>query len=286
MKLSIALSPTKSTFAPLLFSGDMIRGIRRVATIGYSGIELNIRDTSDQPLDEIIKTARDCNMDIVALGTGQSYLRDGLYILSPDKKLRECLVDRLKAHIDFGARTGAKLILGGVFGKLEGNVNEREGEISGALDVVRRLAEYAAGSAVEIVIEPINRYETNFLNTIEQALAFISKVGVSGIKVLPDTFHMNIEEADPWASLDAAGAMIGHIHVADSNRMSPGRGHVDFQGLFRTLTSITYTGYLSGEFLPLPDDETAATYAINYLGRIAEANLEASPLLSDFQENN
>lgn len=269
MKLSIALAPTKSVFAPLLYSGDLLFGIKRAAALGYDGVELNIRDTSDQPLDEIIKAAKEHALDITALGTGQSYLRDGLSILSPDKTVRDRLIERLRLHIDFGARTGAKLILGGVFGKLEGNADDRKKEYDGARETVHSLAEYAQRCAVEIVIEPINRYETNFLNTIDQALAFISNVGCTGVKVLPDTFHMNIEEQDPWMALISAGAMVGHVHVADSNRMSPGSGHVDFPGLFTALRSINYSGYISGEFLPLPDDETAASRNIEYLRKIS-----------------
>ncbi len=276
MRLSIALSPVKSSFAPLLFSGDILKGMSRAAAFGYEGVELNIRDVSQEPLDDIIRHARREHLDIVALGTGQSYLTDGLSILSPDPDVRNRLMSRLHAHIDFGSRTGAKLILGGVFGKLEGDSSQRESERCEALNVVGAIAEYAAHAGVGIVIEPINRYETNFLNTIEQTLTFISKLGCSGVKVLPDTFHMNIEEADPWAAVAQAGEMVGHVHVADSNRMSPGSGHIDFAGLVRMLESIQYHGYLSGEFLPLPDDETAARDNIRRMQRIMECKVEES----------
>ncbi len=269
MKLSIALSPAKSNFAPLLYSGDIMKGIGRAAALGYDGVELNIRDVrQDVPLDRIIDLARSLNLDIVALGTGQSYIVDGLSILSPAPELRERLLERLKAHIDFGARAGAKLILGGVFGKLVGDESQREMEVDRALDMVRTLAEYAARFGVEIVIEPINRYETNFLNTVDQAIAFISRAGCTGIKVLPDTFHMNIEEADPFAAVARAAEMVGHFHLADSNRMSPGEGHVDFPAMLKVLKSIQYGGYVSGEFLPLPDDETAASSNIRYMREI------------------
>ncbi len=272
MRLSIALSPVKSVFSPLLFSGDLQNGMRRAAALGYDGVELNIRDVRREPLDEIIDLTGRLHLDIVALGTGQSYLVDGMSILSPDAKVRERLFDRLKAHIDFGARTGAKLILGGVFGKFDGDEALRKLELNGALALVGRLAAYASRSGVEIVIEPINRYETNFLNTIEQVLSFISMVGSVGIKVLPDAFHMNIEEVDPAAALTRASGMIGHFHLADSNRKSPGSGHIHFPGLLAALESINYRGYLSGEFLPLPDDETAAFDNISHIRTILGNN--------------
>lgn len=268
MRLSIALSPVKSSFAPLLYSGDLLKGMDRAAALGYEGVELNIRDVGREPLDDIIRHAKRAKLDIVALGTGQSYLTDGWSILSPDPETRKNLLSRLRAHIDFGARAGAKLILGGVFGKLAGDESQRESERYGALEMVRALAEYASKAGVEIVIEPINRYETNFLNTIGQALAFISETGCGGIKVLPDTFHMNIEEADPFGAVARAAGMVGHVHVADSNRMSPGCGHIEFANFFEVLDSIRYCGYVSGEFLPLPDDETAASCNIDYISDI------------------
>ena len=268
MRLSVALSPVKSSFAPLLYSGNIMNGINRAAALGYEGVELNIRDVNQEPLDTIIDCSKRANIEIVALGTGQSYLTDGLSILSPDPQVRDRLVLRLQSHINFAARIGAKLILGGVFGKLVGDDAQREAEKYEALKVVSKLAEYAAGSGVEIVIEPINRYETNFLNTIEQTLAFIAKLGRSGIKVLPDTFHMNIEEASPLTAVTLAAGMIGHVHVADSNRMSPGSGHIDFPSLIRVLKAIKYCGYISGEFLPFPDDETAASSNIRHMRAI------------------
>lgn len=270
MKLSIALSPTRAVFAPLLFAGNLAQGIRRAAALGYDGIELNIRDTATESLDEISAAGEESGLEIVALGTGQSYLVDGLSILSPDSAIRDKLVERLKGHIAFASHVGAKVVLGGVFGKLDGDAAQRKAEYSGAIDVVRRLADHAAPVGVEIVIEPINRYETNFLNTIDQALAFITDADRTGLRVLPDTFHMNIEEINISAALERAGKMIGHFHLADSNRMSPGSGHIDFRAVLDTLFSLQYTGYVSGEFLPLPDDEKAAANNIRYIRKILE----------------
>lgn len=265
MKLSIALSPRKSVFAPLLFTGDLMLGIRKAAELGYQGVEINLRDVDAEAVDEIVASTAARGLSIVALGTGQSYLVDGLSVISPDAAVREALVARLKRHIEFAARVGAQITMGGVFGAFAGDQASRKAQYEGAVDVMRRLADHARREGVVIAVEPINRYETNFLNTVDQAIAFLGDVGAAGIGLLLDSFHMNIEESDIGAAIAKAGTLVSHVHLADSNRLPPGMGHFDFPAMLSALHGIGYSGFLSGEFLPLPDDERAAASNIAYL---------------------
>jgi sugar phosphate isomerase/epimerase len=268
VKFSIALSPVKSVFSPLLYSGDLMRGVIRAAEIGYDGVELNIRDVTSEKLDDFVSITKSYHLSIVALGTGQSYLTDGWSILSKDSSIRNKLFNRLKSHTDFCSKTGAKLILGGVFGKLEGNDEEKEKQKENAAEFVGELARYASKNGVDLLLEPINRYETNFLNTIDQALQFIKILDCLNVYVLPDTFHMNIEEEDPSSAIKKAGEKIKHFHVADSNRFAAGSGHIDFREVLKALESIKYDGFASGEFVPLPDDDTAASNHLLYLKKV------------------
>jgi sugar phosphate isomerase/epimerase len=130
------------------------------------------------------------------------------------------------------------------------------------VDAVHSYGEYALEQGVSLVIEPINRYETNYINTIQDALQFISDVDLDNFGVLPDTFHMNIEEASLAESLRAAGDRVHHVQFTDSNRLAAGRGHIDFRTLAAVLRDSGYSGYLSTETLPLPDSRTAARQAI------------------------
>jgi len=82
---------------------------------------------------------------------------------------------------------------------------------------------------------------------------------------LIDTYHMNIEEASMEKAIEQAGQLLGHVHLVDSNRCAPGMGHIQFQPILETLMKIGYSGYLSGEFLPLPDDETAARTFLTHI---------------------
>ena len=111
--------------------------------------------------------------------------------------------------------------------------------------VVKHLKEITSRAkelGVSIGVEPLNRYETDFLNTCEQALELIEEVGSPQLKILLDTFHMNIEEKNLPASILKAGKHLGHIHACGSDRGRPGNDHIDWVGIFQALKQINYTG--------------------------------------------
>lgn len=98
-----------------------------------------------------------------------------------------------------------------------------------------------------LLLEPLNRYETYFLNRVGQALEIAEAVKHPRVKVLADLFHMNIEETSPSDPIRAAGSYLGHVHIADNNRLQPGLGFIDFRPAFAALRAIGYEGYVSIE---------------------------------------
>jgi sugar phosphate isomerase/epimerase len=126
----------------------------------------------------------------------------------------------------------------------------------------------ARPQGVRLALEPINRYETTLINTAQQGLELIQRVGADNFGLLLDTFHMNIEEAQIESSIRLCGSHLFHFHVADSNRAAPGGGHLDFPSILGALGSTGYMGWVSGEFLPRPDAETAAREGITFLRKI------------------
>ena len=93
-----------------------------------------------------------------------------------------------------------------------------------------------------ICVEPLNRFETDFINTVDQALELIDDVGSPALKLLLDTFHMNIEEKDIGAAIRRAGDCVGHIHASATDRGTPGNDHLDWVGLARALRGVRYDG--------------------------------------------
>ncbi len=115
------------------------------------------------------------------------------------------------------------------------------------LEGLTLLGEYAAREGVMVLLEPLNRYEDHMLHTLAEAVDLCAALGLPSVKVMADFFHMNIEEADIGTALRQAGPYIAHVHLADSNRQQPGRGHTDFRAGFAALKEIEFTGHMALE---------------------------------------
>ena len=113
-----------------------------------------------------------------------------------------------------------------------------------------------------LIYEPLNRYETNLLNTLDDTVSFLQKLDTDHVKLLADLFHMNIEETDLAESIRRAGSHIGHIHFVDSNRQAAGFGHTDFGAVATAIQQIGFDGYVSAEALPVPSSDAAAEQTI------------------------
>ena len=115
------------------------------------------------------------------------------------------------------------------------------------LDALGQLGEYAASLGVLVFLEPLNRYEDHMVNRLADAVSLIDEIGLDSVRIGADTYHMSIEEADPAASLLAAGPYIGHVQASDSNRLEPGAGHIDWPLFGATISAIGYDGPIAIE---------------------------------------
>ena len=263
-KTSMAITPAAAKFAPLLFAGDWRAGLQAAAEFGYDAVEVSLRDPREQVVGDLFDALEDSGLGLSAIATGQSYYNDGLSPTSSDPSVQAELLERMRHFVEYASRWGAFIIIGGVRGTLEGTQGERAVQRRNAIEAIRSYADHAEAAGVQLVIEPINRYETNFLNTVAETLSFIGEVGADNLGVLADTFHMNIEEASLSDALETAGKRLFYLHLPDSNRLAAGQGHIDFHHLAAVLRRIGYVGYLGAEILPLPDSRTAARLAMDF----------------------
>jgi len=118
-------------------------------------------------------------------------------------------------------------------------------------EVIHQAGEYAASKDVYLAVEAINRYETNFLNTMQQATEFVQQVDHPHVRTMADTYHLNIEEADPVESVRKYGYALQNLHLADSNRHAPGTGHFDFKAVADALQEAGFDKYCSFEVFGL-----------------------------------
>lgn len=250
--------------APFVCEGDFMDGIRRAAALGYTGVELHATDPCSLDGEAIGKALNETGLALCALGTGRAYVNEHLSISDPDDTVRAAAVARLKDFINVASSLHSMVIIG----CMRGNVNSAD-EIPAALE---RLGEsmltldaYALDKDVTIVFEPINRYENNFLCNVGEICDFIHRYDLKATRVLLDTFHMNIEEADPEQTIRDHCADIAYVHIADSNRLYPGGGHTNFPHLLQVLEECGYRGAYSAECLPLPTKEEAQVRWLDYM---------------------
>jgi sugar phosphate isomerase/epimerase len=264
MKLSIVLSTHAAQFQAVAFKGDFEANVARIASYGYDGVELAIRDPKLVDVDELDGVVKKHGLEVPAIGTGQAWGEEGLSFTSDDPGVRRSAIERVKSHVPLAKHFGSSIILGLIRGVTPPGQSHEQSMVY-LVEALQECSAVAATEGVRFALEPLNRYETDLIHTVGEGLDLIQRVGAENFGLLPDTFHMNIEEPSIEASIRACGDRIFHFHVADSNRWHPGAGHLDFASILATLRETGYSGYVSGEFMPAPDAKTGAQRAIEYL---------------------
>jgi len=259
MNLSIVLSTQPASFSALAYKGEIGENFSKIKSLGYDGCELAVRNPDLLDPDYISSLISSNSLPVPALGTGQAYGEEGLSFTHKDESIRTMAKERIKAHIKLAEKLDALVIIGLVRGTVEkgGSANDAEEHLISALKECAQ-----ENSKIKLAIEPINRYETNLINTVESGLDLLNKVGMENVGLLLDTFHMNIEEPSISESIIKTDDRIFHFHVADSNRWYPGAGHVDFRKVYEDLEKVNYKGYVSAEIMPFPTSDVAAEKAI------------------------
>lgn len=259
MKLSIVLSTQPASFSALAYQGNLKRNIASIARLGYDGVELAVRDPTLLDIPALESALTESDLPVPAIGTGQAYGEEGLSLTSSDEAIRRGAIERIKSHARLAAELGAIVIIGLVRGKTKEGMSQHD-TLDRLVESLRECARF--DTTVKFAIEPINRYETDLINTVSSGLEFVNKIGLDNVGLLLDTFHMNIEEPDITASIRQARDRLFHFHIADSNRWYPGAGHIDFREILQTLDHVGYSGFASAEIMPLPDPDTAAEKTI------------------------
>ena len=256
IKLSATLAAELNPSSPVIMAGDPAERISLTDRLGYDAIELHWADPAHIPFAKIAAACKDRQMGISAFATGRAYVQEGLSLIHEDGDNRAAAIKRLKDFVDAASPYEATVIIGCIRGNLPSEA-ARQPSLERLAHSTQIIAEYAQTRNVGIVFEAINRFENNYLNTAQETAAFIRENNLPNTKILLDTFHMNIEDADMSKAILDCGDLVGYIHIADSNRHYAGAGHIDLKEIIKSLKTVNYHGYISAECLPLPDSETA-----------------------------
>lgn len=253
--------------------------IENIKDWGFDGVELPMFDPNCSPW-----TALKDHLDSLGMGSSTvCILPDESSLILDDAKAQQVALDHVKASIDSSAALGADSIVGPMFhpvGNLIGrgpNDDERKRYAENLII----LSDHAQGSGVNISIEPLNRFETFFLNCQEDAASIMEMVDRPNVGILYDTFHSNIEEKSIGDAIRRGGKHINHVHISANDRSTPGEDHVRWDENFAALKEIGYDGWLTieafGAWLPeiagatciwrkmAPSEEHLATNGLKFI---------------------
>lgn len=237
MKLAI-----RESMAPGETLADKLAWIEQA---GLQGIELHAGSLALPP-DEVRATLANSPVRAASIDSG-------LGLVDPSPAARQEARERIRARLDLaGSLAATGVLVVPQFARQPGLPDLSP--VATAQDLERALVDSALrdllptarASGSTLFLEPLNRYESWMINRLEQGVALADEVGPE-IGVMADLFHMDIEEADLAAAIRSAGNRVVHVHLADSNRLQPGRGHLDFGSAFAALKAINYDGWFGIE---------------------------------------
>jgi sugar phosphate isomerase/epimerase len=246
---------------PFVFHEGLEDAFQRASALGFDAIEIFPPSPSALIVDDVLALCDQYKLKVAAVGTGAGFLREKLTLTSGDEDVRQRAMTFIEDLMTFAAGLNAPAIIGSMQGRFDQDVsrNQALAYLSTALS---ELGEQADALDQMLLYEPLNRYETNLFNRLEETAAYLETFDNPRLKILCDLFHASIEEEDIAASIRKAAPHIGHIHFADSNRRAIGFGHTPIHPIIDVLKQVGYHGYLSAEVLPLPDTQTAAEQTI------------------------
>lgn len=253
LKYSICASYGAALHEPVLYRKDYNHVFAYAKELGYDGVEIHLRDAGDVNAEVLRQESEKSGVKVAAIATGLAQRIDGLSLIDNVGQKRQEAIARIRGHLDLASQFGCPVIIGSMRANIP-HPEKREECLERLADSLQMLAGYIENKNCTIVLEAINRYENNYLNTAEETACFIDKINSQKVKMLLDTFHMNIEECNMLKAIQDYHNYVGHIHFADNTRWYPGHGQIDFFAILNVLENVRYKGWISMEYLPLPNE--------------------------------
>ena len=229
-------------WASPLSTDEFARLAPRVAGMGFDMIEVPIEGTADLDYARAATIARDVGLSVsVCAVIGPD--RD---LIHPEASIRANGMEYVRHCIEAAQVLGATNVLGPLYSAVGrtwlSSSEERKRDLDLLVTQLSQLASHAANHGVVLCVEPLNRFETSFINLAEQLVEVVDRVDNPACGMLLDTFHMNIEERSLGDAIRASGSRLKHLHACENDRGAPGSGHVPWQDVAKGCRAIGYDG--------------------------------------------
>jgi sugar phosphate isomerase/epimerase len=250
MKLAYMMTSPEAPPMQLCWNGDPAHILRRVAEIGYEGIELQVRDPNAFDGRALGKQAAAAGLAITAVSTGGIGAADNLFLVSAEAETRRRAIDRFKSVLRLAHEYGVDASIGRFRGHTK-SAPSRDVAWAWFREALDELLPVAESLGVRIVLEPQARYIGDMLNTIAETVQFIKTFSSSSLKFEGDLHHQGFEERSLVASMVEGyrSGLMSYVQLADSNRYAPGSGNFNWTDILATLHAVGYDGWLAMEFL-------------------------------------
>ena len=222
------------------FDGDLAC----MKNAGYDAVELQIADPALFDEDRVRRSLQRVGYAMCAFQTGATYSSRGNCLSTANEIVRRRTTALLKSFVDLAARWNAVIVTGSLQGRRSDEPNRQVGEAR-IREAIREVGEYAVEKRATIAFEPVNHGEVGFHNTIAEAAGLVRSLNLPSLRMMIDTFHMNIEEKNVLAALADIQDILAHVHLSETNRDVLGAGHWPTAGFLGRLSEIGYKGYCS-----------------------------------------
>ncbi len=241
---------------------DFAMLLKKLKGQGFTGLELNMRNPADVSIDELSSFLDQFGLHMTMFASGLTAKTHGLSLSHEQHEQRERAVSLLLDMIDKLADRNIGIIVGFLKGPVS---SDPVGARDRNKESLAKVAPAAEDADVQVLLEATNRYESSVANSLQDAADIIDHVGSEALKMLPDTFHMNIEERNMFDALSTYRGYYSSIHLSDNNRFLPGHGALDFEKIIRYLDETSYQGGLALEGNTLVSLEDDLVKAMGYL---------------------
>lgn len=262
MKICYPVTTEDSRVSIMGLSGDFEENLALIATNGFDGIELMVRDPRLLSSKRLKEQLARYELEPAAIGITPAVAQDHIVLASPLEHIRKEAFVRAKAAVELAAELQVPFCIGSFRGMVtdDNPGNTREDAKRAFLDICI----HAKQCGTTILFEPQSKKNGNYLNSIQEGVQWIKDLGQDNLKLILDVFHMNLNTPNLLDGLAQAQRMYGMLHICDSDRKMMGFGYFDLVDFLNAVRAEGFTGFVSTEIKQLPDQASAVEMSAQY----------------------
>jgi D-psicose/D-tagatose/L-ribulose 3-epimerase len=226
-------------------SDDLLPILDRLKAIGYDGAEFFVGGSPEESFKLVGKHCQDIGLEVTTV----TVLSPEENPISPDAKIREKSKEKLKWVLDRAADLNSQVLCGPFHSAFATFASRApiEDEYNWSAEVLHEVGDYAQKLGILLTPEALNRFECYLCNTMGQLDYLLGKVNHPNVQAMFDTHHANMEEKKMGNAIEFIAPRLGHFHISENDRGTPGSGHVNFDETFAALAKVNYKGWLTIE---------------------------------------